>query len=209
MRRPALPLAILVLAGLGGCSTIYYAAMSQLGWAKADLLANRVQQARDAMDQARVQLADAVPDFEEARAAPHGAAVHYQALRASFADAHENATLIRTRRAAVESAAEALFGEWQHEIDSAADPGLRQRRQQRYDAYHAPFTRLLDAMRGAEAALPPVLDGMQAALAALRHPTADTPVPTVPAAAADRALRDLQIAVALANQYITVLETID
>lgn len=208
-RALALALALVLLGGLSGCSTIYYAAMSQLGWAKADLLANRVQQARDAMDQARIQLVDAVPDFEAARAARHGAAVRYEALHASLADAQENAALIHTRRAAVERAADALFGEWRYEIDHATDPGLRDRRQQRYEMFHAPYLRLLDAMQAAEAALSPVLDAMRAALAALRTPAADNPVPAIPAAAADRAQRDLQVAVALANQYITALETID
>lgn len=210
MRRLLVALLPLLLVGVGACSTMYYAAMSQLGWAKADLLANRVQQSRDAMDQARIQLADALPDFEKARSASGGDhAVRAEALQASLGDAQENATLIGKRRAAVENAADTLFGEWQHEIASATDAAQRARRQQRYDEFRAPYDRLLDAMRGAEASLPPVLAAMQAEVAALRAAPGAAASPGIPAADADQAMRTLQLAVALANQYITVLETIE
>lgn len=209
MHRSLASVPLLLLVALGGCSTMYYAAMSQLGWAKADLLANRVQQARDAMNQAHIQLADALPDFEKARSAGGDRAVRYQALRASLDDAQENAALIGKRRAAVETAAQALFGEMQYEIQEAADDAQRARRQQRYDEFRPPYDRLLDAMRGAEAALPPVLTAMRAELAALHAAPATTPPPGVPYADGDQALRSLQLAVALANQYITALETLE
>jgi hypothetical protein len=209
MRR--LALLSLLLLGAGGCSTVYYAAMSQLGWAKADLLANRVQQARDALNQARIQLADALPDFADARTASGDErTARSRALAASLADAQANATLIGQRRAAVEKAAGALFADWQREIRDAADAGLRERRQQRYDAFHPAYERLLEAMRGAEASLAPVLAAMRAEVTALRAPTAqNAAVPGIAAADGDRAIRDLQLAAALSTQYMLALETID
>jgi hypothetical protein len=211
MRRLPLALSLAVLLASSGCSTAYYAAMYQLGWAKADLLANRVQQARDAMEQLRTQLLDALPQFAAARTQAGGdGAARRAALSASHADAVASAALIAKRRAAVEKAANALFGEWQREIAEATDQALRNRRQQRYDSFRPPYDRLLDAMRSAEASLPPVLDAMKAELAALSAAgAASAPPPGIDSAASDRALRTLQLAVALADQYVAELETID
>lgn len=208
MRRPPLALVLVLALALGACSTVYYAAMYQLGWAKADLLANRVQQARDAMDQARIQFADALPDFAAARAATGGdRAARRQALAASYEDSTESGALIATRRAAVEHAGDALFDEWLREI-AAGDPGQRGRRQQLYERFRPGYDRLLGAMRDAEASLAPVLDAMRAQLAAMAGGGA-TPATGVTAADGDRLLRHLQLAVALADQYVGELETID
>lgn len=211
MRRLPFALPLALVLATSGCSTVYYAAMSQLGWAKADLLANRVQQARDAMHQAKTQFADALPQFAAARTQSGGdRAARHEVLRASYDDSAASAKLIAKRRAAVEKAAAALFGEWQHEITEAADAGLRSRRQQHYDTFRRPYDRLLDAMRSAEASLSPVLDAMKAALAALPAAgVATAPPPGVDPADGDRLIRSLQLAVALADQYVAALETAD
>jgi DUF2959 family protein len=210
MHRLPLALTLAVLVATGGCSTVYYAAMSQLGWAKADLLANRVQLARDAMDQARIQFADALPQFAAARTQSGGnRAARQQALSASYADSTASAALVTKRRSAVEKAADVLFGEWQREISDAADGGQRAKRQQRYDAFRPPYDRLLDAMRSAEASLPPVLEAMNAELAALAAAATSTPPAGVDPAAGDRLIRNLQLAVALADQYVAELENTD
>lgn len=207
MRRPSLALVLVLAPALGACSTVYYAAMYQLGWAKADLLANRVQQARDAMDQARIQFADALPDFAAARAETGGdRAARRRALEASYADSAQSAAVIADRRAAVEHAGDALFEEWLREI-AADDPGQRGRRQQLYERFRPGYDRLLDAMRGAEASLAPVLAAMRAQLAAAGGGA--TPATGVAAADGDRLVRDLQLAVALADQYVAALETLD
>ena len=152
----------------GGCSTVYYAAMSPLGWAKADLLANRVQLARDAMDQAKIQFADALPQFAAARTESGGnrAARPSGAQRGSYADSAASAALVAQeaqgrgregRRCALRRMAAGRSA-------TAGDAGQRAKRQQRYDAFRPPYDRLLDAMRSAEASMPPVLDAMKAEL---------------------------------------------
>src|SRR5689334_14641697 len=110
-----------VLLCVGGCSTAYYAAMSQLGWAKAGLLGHRIQLARDTLDQTRIELADLLPDFTDARNRPNAdRGAEYNALSTRLSALQANAALIPSRRAAVEGAGDALFTEWQQEMASAA-----------------------------------------------------------------------------------------
>ena len=204
MRRTPLALLLALAVTAGGCSTVYYAAMAQLGWARHDLLAERVQQARDSQDQARLQFADALPLFTAA-GGPAVGANRLAALRASHDDCADSAALVRTRIAAVETAADAFFGEWNEELGEATGAN-RARDQQRYDMFRLHYDRLLAAMRDAEAAMPPVLAAMQAQVTALESGQAATPPG---ASAGDPLVRKLQLAVALADQYIAELESID
>ena len=58
--RTLLVLAVLVLTS---CQTAYYAAMEKLGYPKRDLLASRVQQARDSQQAAKEQFQSALERF--------------------------------------------------------------------------------------------------------------------------------------------------
>ena len=100
------------------------------------------------------------------------------------------------------------FDEWQHEVASATDAAQRDRRQEEYATMRAPYDRLLDAMRGAEASMGTVLQSMQAELAALHRSAAAAATPGIDPVAGDRAVRNLQLAVALADQYIAELENV-
>ena len=205
MRRTPLLLLLAVLLATSGCSTTYYAAMYQLGWAKADLLANRIQQSRYAMDEAMFQFTDTCQLFRSC--APKRAPTTPPSTRIgarAMASRQPVPPRCAERRTAVETAADALFGEWDAQITDSTSAAQRAKRQQHYDEFHAPYDRLLDAMRAAEASLPPALDGMQAQLAAWQ--TTATAAPAVNPAACDRAIRSLQLAIALADQYVVELE---
>lgn len=207
MHRPpfALLLALALATAAVGCSTVYYAIVDRLGWAQHDLLAQRIQLARDSQDQARVQFADALPLFGATGPEPPSAAA-LAAQRASYDDCSDSAALVRARVAAVADAAEPFFAEWREEI-AAAPATSRAREQQRYDTFRQRYERVLAAMRDAQAAIPPVLDAMRAEVAARAAGAAA--VPPLPAGDADLLLRTLQLAVALADQFIAELETID
>jgi hypothetical protein len=207
MRRSPLLLLLALLFATSACSSAYYSAMYQLGWAKADLLANRIQKSRDAMNEAKFQFIDTCQLFRTAPDAGADHAAAYQNRRDSYGEAVASAAAVRKRRAAVEPAADALFGEWDAEITDSTSAAQRAKRQRHYDEFRAPYDRLLDAMRAAEASLPPVLDGMQAQLAAWQ--TTDTAAPAVNPADCDQTIRSLQLAIALADQYVAELENTD
>ena len=46
---------------LGSCSTAYYSAMEQLGVHKRDILVDRVEEARDSQEEAKVQCSSVLP----------------------------------------------------------------------------------------------------------------------------------------------------
>ena len=48
---------------LGSCSTAYYSAMEQLGVHKRDILVDRVEEARDSQEEAKVQFSSALEQF--------------------------------------------------------------------------------------------------------------------------------------------------
>ena len=150
------------------------------------------------------QFTDTCQLFRSTPEADADRATAYQDRRDSYGESAASAAAVRKRRTAVETAADALFGEWNAEITDSTSAAQRAKRQQHYAEFRAPYDRLLDAMRAAEASLPPALDGMQAQLAAWQ--TTDTAAPAVRPADCDRAVRSLQLAIALADQYVAELE---
>ena len=96
-----------------------------------------------------------------------------------------------------------MFGEWDAAVTDSTNAAQRRKRQQHYDEFRVPYDRLLDAMRAAEASLPPVLDDLQTQLGALQAGSAPA---AINSADCDRAIRSLQLAIALADQYEAELE---
>ncbi|MEZ5303421.1 MAG: DUF2959 family protein [Verrucomicrobiales bacterium] len=60
-----MPLVLVAALALTSCQTVYYGAMEKLGKHKRDLLADRVESARDAQNEAKEQFRDALDEFSK------------------------------------------------------------------------------------------------------------------------------------------------
>lgn len=54
---------VLATAFLAGCSGVYYNAMEKIGFAKREILVDRVGEAREAQEDAKEQFSDALQQF--------------------------------------------------------------------------------------------------------------------------------------------------
>lgn len=203
----------LALVGAGGCSTTYHAAMEQLGWAKRDILVDRLQGARNSQDDAKTAFADALQRLRAVAAVQGGALEHeYAASRSAYDEASQGADEARTRVAAVPPAAGALFTEWRGELAEITDARLRARSQERYQAAQRRYDRVLAAMQRADAAMTPVLATLQDQVLLLQHTRTPETVAglrsalTAIAADVDTLAIALENAIAEADQFITQLE---
>lgn len=203
--------ALLLLAS--GCTTIYYAAMERLGWAKRDILMERVQSARDSQERARNEFRDALQEFRAVVQVDGGDLEEkYETVRDAYTDAAERAEDVRARVDAVENVGAALFREWSGEIAEMKDARLRTRSQQLYDDSRERFDRLLAAMRRAEASMTPVLETLRDQMLFLKHNLNAQAVSamrgTLSGIETDvaRLLRDLDQSIGLAEQFIRELD---
>lgn len=161
---------LFVPVALVGCQTAYYGAMEKMGIHKRDILVDRVEEARDAQQEAKQEFASALDQFQSLFGKPDSdLQQQYDRLSAAFKDSEDAANAVRKRIQSVEDVSEALFEEWEEELklytsdrlkrDSAAK--LKQTRQQ--------YQQLIGAMRAAEKRMDPVLNVFRDQVLYLKH----------------------------------------
>jgi uncharacterized protein YhaN len=159
--------AVLLLAG---CQTAYYATMEKLGYHKRDILVRRVQDARDSQEEAKEQFQSALEQFSAVVNFRGGELeAKYNQLRAAFDQSDTKAQAVHKRIAAVEDVAEALFKEWEAELQQYTNDTLRRASARQLAQTRQRYTPLMGAMRRAEAKMAPVLAAFRDHVLFLKH----------------------------------------
>jgi hypothetical protein len=170
MRRLSF-LPILACAPLmASCTTAYYRALETVGIEKRDILADRVEEARDSQTEAKEQFESALDRYRSVVNVDGGELEEiYDRLNAELERSQARAQAVEERVGAVESVADDLFDEWEAEIGEYSDAQLRRRSQQLLTATRTDYRRLIAAMQRAEAAMDPVLTLFNDQVLFLRH----------------------------------------
>jgi hypothetical protein len=173
MKRPVILLfsaGVLAALLLGGCASTYYATMESLGIEKRDILIDRVEEARDAQDDASEQFADALEQFRSVVAFDGGDLEQvYDRLNSEYGQSQTEAEDVSDRIDAVESVAEDLFSEWQTELDEYTRADLRRSSESLLKDTRRRYSQMMKAMRRAEASMEPVLEAFQDQVLVLKH----------------------------------------
>jgi len=165
-----LSLALLVLALLPGCSSVYYEAMEAVGIPKRDLLVDRVEDARDSQEEAKEQFQDALDQFMAMVKVDGGELeTTYRKLKAEMEASATREKAVRERIDAVEKVGEALFTEWKAELDEYTSDSLRLRSAEKLRETRAEYDRLVATMRRAERKIEPVMNAMRDQVLYLKH----------------------------------------
>jgi hypothetical protein len=157
MTRLRLAIIAAVLAA-AGCQTAYYGAMEKIGIPKREILVDRVEAARDDQQEAKEQFVSALQQFKSVTGFKGGELEDaYNTLNASYERSKAKADDVHASIAKVESVAEALFKEWQAELDEYTNETLLRESAQKLQETRNRYTHLIDAMKRAEASITPVL----------------------------------------------------
>ncbi|ALO47625.1 DUF2959 domain-containing protein [Pseudohongiella spirulinae] len=163
-------LSLLCLMALTACSSAYYGTMERLGVPKRDILVSRIGEAQTAQEEGQQQFKDALEQFRSVVEFDGGELQQvYNRLETEFENSERAATRIRDRIAAVEDVAEALFDEWQDELELYSNPELRSDSERQLQATRDRYGRLMQAMNRAESTLDPVLDNLRDNVLYLKH----------------------------------------
>ena len=158
------------LAILGGCKSTYYSAMEKLGYHKRDLLVDRVEDARDAQEQAKEQFQSALEQFTALVGFEGGELEEtYKRLNREFERSEDRAEAVHKRIGDVQDVAKALFREWKNELDDYTDSRLKNLSEQKLEQTQKRYERLIDAMKRAEARIDPVLAAFRDQVLFLKH----------------------------------------
>jgi len=153
-----------------GCSSTYYKTLEKFGYAKRDVLVDRVEKAQDAQTKAKEQFADALEKFLAVTKADGGDLQRkYSEMSDEFKRSETRAREVRERIEAVEDVAEALFREWKQELKQYSNASLRDQSQGQLDVTRRNYDKVLRLMHRAADRMDPVLATFRDQVLFLKH----------------------------------------
>lgn len=170
LRSLKFALAAAALTAAAGCATAYYSTMEGLGFAKREILVDRVKEARAEQAETQEVFASALDEFRALVDIQGGALeTQYDKMNASYQAAQKQAGEVRTRIKAVDDVGARLFKEWEDELKLYESPDLRRRSAEQLAATRADYDKLLGAMNRAASKMDPVLELYQDQVLFLKH----------------------------------------
>lgn len=163
-------LVLLSVVLLGGCSSVYYNTMEKLGFEKRDILVDRVENARDSQNEAQETFRSSLERFQSVVDTPDtDLKERYAEISDAYEDSKSSAEDVRDRINKVEDVAEALFDEWEDELELYSDSDLKRRSENILRETRRRYERMMTAMHRAETSMAPVLDVFQDQVLFLKH----------------------------------------
>lgn len=170
MKRVFLFFALPVVLLCAGCSSVYYNAMEKIGFAKREILVDRVADAQKAQANAKAQFASALEHFLAVTKINGGELQRkYDELNRELTRSEDRAKEVHTRIAAIEDVADALFSEWKQELKQYSNASLRTESQGQLDATRRRYDDLLRLMHRAADRMDPVLATFRDQVLFLKH----------------------------------------
>lgn len=152
------------------CSSTYYNAWEKVGYHKRDILVSRVENTRDAQQDAQEEFQDALEQF--------GSIVEientnlkqaYDKLNGEYKDSTAAAEEVSDRIGKVESVAKALFKEWEEEIEQYTKPDFKRTSTRQLKETRSRYNEMLASMRRSEESMVPVLNTFRDNVLFLKH----------------------------------------
>ena len=155
---------------LSGCQSAYYAAWEKVGVEKRDILVDRVEDAKESQEDAQQQFSSALDEFSQLISFDGGELQDiYEQLKDQLEASEDSAASVTARIDKVESVAEALFDEWQQELQKYTNATLKRDSQRKLKDTQRRYQSLLNAMRKAESKMDPVLSALRDNVLYLKH----------------------------------------
>jgi len=152
------------------CQTGYYYAMEKAGFAKRDLLVSGVEKARDTQEEAKEQFKSALEKFSAVVHFDGGALQEkYDQLSSELERSESQADAVRDRIDSVEDVAEALFNEWETELEQYNNEKMRRISQGKLTKTRQQYSKLIKVMKRVEQKIEPVLATFRDQVLFLKH----------------------------------------
>jgi hypothetical protein len=203
-----------VLVSTTGCQRAYFRALESVGVHKRDVLASRVERARDSQQEAKEQFGSALERFSEVLGTGDGDLEEkYQLLDAELARSEAKATAVHDRIDLVEDVAKELFREWRSELDQYSNAELRRASERQLNDTDARYEQLIAAMKRAEKKVDPVLSAFRDQVLFLKHNLNAQAVASLSAEldsieiGVARLINEMNVSIAEADRFIAELRS--
>jgi ElaB/YqjD/DUF883 family membrane-anchored ribosome-binding protein len=172
IRTSALFCLVAVSAGtaLVSCQSAYYSTMEKFGYAKRDILVDRVEEGQRTQRATQEQVQTTYEAFVALTGFEGGdLEVFYKRLDREYQRCEARANDLRASVREIESVAVAMFSEWRSEAEQIGDAGMRQKSQQLLDETRGRYNGLVAVMQASVASLGPVLATFKDHVVFLKH----------------------------------------
>lgn len=161
---------VVLSSALFGCSSSYYNAMEKAGIHKRDILVDRVENTRDSQQDAQEEFKDALEQFGSIVTLENTDLKQaYDKLSAEYEDSQDAAEEVSNRIGSVESVANALFKEWEAEIDQYTNAEYKSTSTAQLRETKSRYSGMLATMRRSEQSMQPVLATFRDNVLFLKH----------------------------------------
>ena len=163
-------LLILIILSLTGCASAYYGTMEKVGVHKRDILVDRVESTRDAQTDAQEQFKSALDQFASViQLKDTDLKQAYEKLNDEYEESESAAQEVSERIENVESVADALFDEWQEELNLYQNQTLKAASSRKLTETKKRYREMLKTMQRAESSMQPVLNTFRDNVLYLKH----------------------------------------
>jgi predicted nucleic acid-binding Zn-ribbon protein len=206
-------LLLLVTFSFSACDKAYLATMENMGYAKRDILSSRVKSARDAQEEAKKDIQSTLDQFGRVVSYEGGdLEATYKKLSGELETSEDSAKAVRKRIEDVESVADALFSEWEQELDRYSNADLRRKSQAKLVQTKNRYKDMLAAMKRAEQRIEPVLRPLRDQVLYLKHNLNARALAAIKGelvkvdAQVDQLVKDMNRSIAEADKFIQSME---
>lgn len=163
-------LMLLLVLSLFGCQSAYYSAMEKVGIHKRQILIDRVEDTATSQEEAKQEFKDALEqlstlltfDGGELQRQYEASVEHYEVSQAA-------ANKVSQRINDVENVADALFDEWQNEIEQFTNKDFKRKSRASLIQTKGKYVTVIKSMRNAEKRMFPILSALKDNMLYLKH----------------------------------------
>ncbi|KJY78374.1 DNA repair protein [Vibrio coralliilyticus] len=167
---PYLLALMLSIFTLTGCQSAYYSAMEQVGYHKRDIMVDRVEDAKQSQQDAQQEFTSALEALSALTQFDGGELeTVYNQINDKYQDSEKAAQEVSDRISAIEDVSDALFAEWQSELDLYTSTKLKRASEQKLKETQRSYNTMLSAMKRAEDKMTPVLNTLRDNTLYLKH----------------------------------------
>ena len=170
MRHAKWIVLLTAVISLTACETVVYDALEKVGYHKRDILIDRIDAAQASQTEGQEQFKSALEQFKSVINFDGGdLEVTYDLLNDEYEASVDAADEIHDRINSVENVADALFDEWQDELEQYSNASLHRDSERQLKDTRRRYSKVLGAMRRAENAIDPVLASLKDNTLYLKH----------------------------------------
>lgn len=161
---------LFLLISLSACQSAYYSAMEKVGVHKRDIMLDRVEGAQTAQEDAQEQFKSALEQLSTLIEFDGGdLAEQYAITEEQYELSKTAADEVTGKIESIESVSEALFDEWQTEIEQYSSASLKRQSQLKLNSTQRQYSSLIKSMYKAKSKMDPVLATLKDNTLYLKH----------------------------------------